>query len=262
MSWNKPIPRIPEARRTLPKKTIVALLGIVVAACLFILVRLAFTRIGSEDVSTGGTQKHEVVKVARRNQSGSTSCAIGTSGSNPTNLEFEHIRELPDVQAFNEPPPPLQISSFDHSIDQVISMTVNTEGPIAPIPYETNMEEDFQRSLETEILINEDDPESVKQAKQNVIEAKNSIKRLLAEGMSVREALEEHRNQSNFNYDMRTSVQIEAQQLYDAGDVEGAHEYVVKMNAVLDQFGIEQVDFPVSAEERRKQAWSKRETSK
>ena len=141
-------------------------------------------------------------------------------------------------------------------------MTVNTEGPIAPIPYEGNMDDDFLRSLETEIQITDGDSESVKKAKRNVIEARKAIKQLLAEGISVREALEEHRNQCNFNYDMRTAVQIEAQKLYDAGDIKGAREFVVKMNVALDQFGLDLVDFPMSAEERRKESWLKHESSK
>lgn len=267
MSWNKSISHEPKAKKNLPYKIPLAvflflLIGLVVV-CLFLSSYGTHTRAGKNDSLLGRipVQRDINCKIKQR-QLSSDPNLLYKSASNPTNIEFEQIRVLPQVQSFSKPPEPLQVSQFEHSTDQIISMTVNTEGPIAPIPYEGNMDDDFLRSLETEIQITDGDSESLKKAKRNVIEARKAIKQLLAEGISVREALEEHRNQCNFNYDMRTAVQIEAQKLYDAGDIKGAREFVVKMNVALDQFGLDLVDFPMSAEERRKESWLKHESSK
>ncbi len=157
---------------------------------------------------------------------------------------------LPQVPELNLPPPPAPKSTFKCASDEIISMTVNTDGQIAPIPFDDNLEKDFMNSLNEEIVIAEDDSDAVKQIKANVIEARNAIKERVRQGMSVRAALEEHRNQMNFDFEMRASAQREAQAIFDSGNHEGAREYVEKMNIVLKHYDLGSIEMPMSREER------------
>ena len=162
-------------------------------------------------------------------------------------------QQLPSIPKLKEPPPPPK-ATFKHASDEIISMAVNTQGPIAPIPFDNSLEQDFKRSLQEEIVINDDDPESLKQIKLNVIEAREAIKERLKQGMSVRAALEAHRDQVNFDDEMRTSALREAQQILDSGDKDGAHEFVEKMNSMLEKYGIDKIEMPMTTEERRQKA--------
>ncbi len=160
--------------------------------------------------------------------------------------------QLPAMPELKAPPPPK--TSFKHASDEIISMTVNTEGQIAPIPYDNKLEQEFIKSLDDEIVINDDDPESLKKIKQNVIEAREAIKECMKQGMSVRAALEAHRDQVNFEEEMRVSAQREAKEILDSGDREGAAEFVRKINPELEKYGISAIEMPMTDEERRQKA--------
>ena len=162
-------------------------------------------------------------------------------------------QQLPSIPKLKEPPPPPK-ATFKHASDEIISMAVNTQGAIAPIPFDNSLEQDFEKSLQEEIVINDDDPDSLKQIKLNVIEAREAIKERIKQGMSVRAALEAHRDQVNFDDEMRTSAQREAQQILDSGDKDGAHEFVEKMNSMLEKYGIDKIEMPMTTEERRQKA--------
>lgn len=152
------------------------------------------------------------------------------------------------------PTPPPHKESFDNPSDQLISMTINGNGgPIAPLPFSDNMDEAFRKSLEKPIVINDDDSEEVKAAKRRVLEAREDIKALLKEGKSVRQILEEHREDVNFKAEIRSKIAKEARDILESGDAEGAKKYVMMMNFALQQKGIEEVEMPLTREQRREQ---------
>ena len=152
------------------------------------------------------------------------------------------------------PTPPPRKETFDNPSDQLISMTINGNGgQIAPLPFSNNMDEEFRKSLEKPIVINDDDSEEVKAAKQRVLEAREDIKALMKEGKSVRQILEEHREDVNFKAEMRSQVAKEARAILESGDAEGAKKFVMMMNFALQQKGIEEVEMPLTKEQRREQ---------
>lgn len=139
------------------------------------------------------------------------------------------------------PPPPLQKSHFTEASDQVISMVINTEDAIAPVPLGPNFDNEFKKSLATKIVINDDDPEDVKEAKRNVIAVRKELKALIAEGKSPREALEAHRAEINKIYEARAMVVQEAVALRDKEGEESAAEFLKLANDYLESKGYQRV---------------------
>lgn len=139
------------------------------------------------------------------------------------------------------PPPPLQTSHFKSASDQVISMAVNTEGSIAPIPLDDNFDTEFKNSLKQKIVINDDDPEDVKKAKENVIAIRKELKALMDQGMSPREALEAHRDEVNRIFETRAMVVQEARKIESQSGREDADEFLKLANDYLQSKGMEAV---------------------
>jgi hypothetical protein len=139
------------------------------------------------------------------------------------------------------PPPPLQTSHFKSASDQVISMAVNTEGSIAPIPLDNNFDTEFKNSLKQKIVINDDDPEDVKKAKENVIAIRKELKALMDQGMSPREALEAHRDEVNRIFETRAMVVQEARKIENQSGREEADEFLKLANDYLQSKGMEAV---------------------
>ena len=140
---------------------------------------------------------------------------------------------------------------FDNASDDQLAMAVTGNGTqsIAPIPMAATSEQEFLESLKKPIVINDDDPENVKQVKIAVREAREQMKQLMDNGMSYREALAEHQRLVNENVDTRNQCMAELKRLVDEGDRTGAENYLKTMNAALEQMGIPALTMPLSREE-------------
>ena len=140
---------------------------------------------------------------------------------------------------------------FDNASDDQLAMAVAGDGiqSIAPIPMVATSEQEFLESLKKPIVVNDDDPENVKKIKIAVREAREQMKQLIDNGMSYREALAEHQRLVNENVDTRNQCAAELKRLVDAGDREGAENYMKTMNAALEQMGIPALMMPLSREE-------------
>jgi hypothetical protein len=140
---------------------------------------------------------------------------------------------------------------FDNASDDQLAMAMAGNGTqsIAPIPMTATSEQEFLESLKKPIVINDDDPENIKQIKTAVSEARAEMKRMIDNGMSYREALAEHQRLMNENVDTRNQCMAELKSLVDAGDREGAEHYLKTMNIALGQMGIPALTMPMSREE-------------
>lgn len=149
-------------------------------------------------------------------------------------------------------PSPSRPTIFENSSDQLLSMAVNSgDGDMPPMPLGGNLDAEFKKSLSVPIVINDTDDPKVKEVKRRVIEAREEMKALMADGMSVKEVLEEMQKQANFNADTRRRVYAEARSIFDSGDVDGARMFVTRMNAALGEMGIKEIEMPMTREERR-----------
>lgn len=147
------------------------------------------------------------------------------------------------------PPKPV----FDNASDQLIAMAVSgaEHDSMAPMPLSASIESDFRKSLEKPVVIDETDSDEVKRMKQAVIEVREELKKVVASGGSVQEALATHQQLVNDNGRLRAQAQAEIRRYMDEGDVEGARNYVKTINQALEQMGVKGVSMPMTREERR-----------
>ena len=143
---------------------------------------------------------------------------------------------------------------FDNASDQIIAMAASgAESGYAmpPLPVMNNADEEFIKSLENEIKINEDDTDEVKALKQNVIAIREEIRQLMSEGHSFAEVIKDHRDVVNHGVEMRKEASRMIKELIDNGDHDAANECLEKVNEVLAGMGIQGVEMPLTDEERR-----------
>ena len=142
---------------------------------------------------------------------------------------------------------------FSNASDQVLAMAMGVKPgqSMPPIPMSADIDRSFLKSLETEIVINPDDPETVKRAKANVRQAREDMKALLKKGYSVQDVLKDHQKLVNENAKIRGGAVNELKSLIKAGDMEGAKNYVAKMNEAFREMGIMEIAMPATTDEER-----------
>ena len=143
---------------------------------------------------------------------------------------------------------------FDNASDQLIAMAASgaeSGHAMPPMPVMNNADEEFMKSLEKEIKIDEGDSDEVKALKQSVIAIRGEIRRLISEGHSFAEVLKTHRDIVNHGVAMRKEATCIIKEFVDNGDFEAANECLEKVNEVLSGMGIQRVEMPLTDEERR-----------
>ena len=143
---------------------------------------------------------------------------------------------------------------FKYGTDQLLAMMLcqGKNHSIAPIPLRSGkgMDKAFLKSLEEPIVINDDDSDRVKEQKQTVIEARTQIKEMMDQGFHFSDILADHRRLFNENLDIRRKAMKELNEIHASGDAEGERKYRLKIDAALQQMGIEPLDDPMTREER------------
>ena len=152
-----------------------------------------------------------------------------------------------------EKPKPKRI--FKSGTDELIAMVMSNPqgGQMPPLPAIGPGEtKHFLESLKKPIEIDKDDPDHVKAIKELVQNTREEIVQLMEENpnMSFADILQEHRKINNENIDIRSKTIAELQKIIDEGDIEGAKKFRTTMNFALQQMGIEEMDTPITAEEK------------
>ena len=143
---------------------------------------------------------------------------------------------------------------FDNASDQVIAMAVSgaaSGGSMPPMPMMDNADEAFAKSLEKEIVINDDDSEKIKALKREVMSVREEMRQLIADGQSFTDVMKEHRDMVNRNAELRKEAMRILEEFVESGDADGARECLEKVNAALGEAGIDGIAMPMSREERR-----------
>ena len=151
----------------------------------------------------------------------------------------------------------LREPTFNNGSDQLLAMAAavvpGEDAP--PMPITPSVDKEFMESLKYNIVIKDDDPESVKQMKENVIDFRNQMIELVKDGGSVEDVLRKHQQMLQDSAEFRNSANLALRQLMEEdGDIEVAKEYVRKVNALLAEKGIKPLDEPLTQEERRERA--------
>ena len=143
---------------------------------------------------------------------------------------------------------------FDNASDQALAMAVTgaaTGHAMPPMPVMNNADDEFLRSLDKEIVIADDDTDAVKALKRDVIAMREQMKQLMAEGHSFAEVIKEHRDIVNHGVQMRAEATRLLKEFIDNGERDAAVECLDKFNEALRGMGIEEVEMPLTNEERR-----------
>ncbi len=141
---------------------------------------------------------------------------------------------------------------FANASDQVIAMAVSGEfdDELPPIPISDDMEADFRESLKTPIVISEADSEAVKEAKRRVIAARQVIEEEIKKGRSFHEVLADHLAQRAENAKTREMAMSAVSELKKEGDPELLNEYLEKVNGMMREKGLREVEAPLFRQER------------
>ena len=169
--------------------------------------------------------------------------------------------ELPSIGT-NLPPQsaPLPPPTFDTASDQVIAMAIQAdEHGMPPMPLSGSLEREFLESLKKEIVILDTDDEQTRSLKESVKATRAEIKKLMDEGMTFNQIMQEHQKLANENAKIRDDATLELKKILDSGDVEGAKAYKRRINLALDQMGIKGLSVAVTEEERAERAAARRE---
>ena len=145
---------------------------------------------------------------------------------------------------------------FKHGTDQLLQMML-CQGPnvsLPPMPMRHGKDASdkaFLASLKDEIVINDDDSEKVRWQKEIVKQARAEIKELMDQGAHFNDILDDYTRLTSENREIRRMAQRELNEIHASGDTEGEREYQIKIDAALSQMGIDPLDKPMTAEERR-----------
>ncbi len=142
---------------------------------------------------------------------------------------------------------------FKHATDQVLAMSLsgNSDEELPPPPISDDMEAEFAESLKTPITIDPDDTEAIKEAKTRVIEAREVIAEEMKSGRRFYDVLSEYLAQRKENAEMREMAMSAVSDLKKEGDPAMLNEYVDKVNGLLRERGLRDIDVPMTRAERR-----------
>ena len=145
--------------------------------------------------------------------------------------------------------------TFRHRTDQLLQMTLcaNPNVPIPPMPMVGGgaHDKEFLESLNDEIVIEDDDSDVVRNQKAIVINARAQIKDLMDKGYHFDEIIEDYRRLTSENLEIRNEAMRELNAIHAAGDVQGERAYQIRIDAALQQMGIDPLDNPMTPDERR-----------
>ena len=146
---------------------------------------------------------------------------------------------------------------FDNESDQVLALAAAgaaSGGAMPPFPPMADADAAFRKSLEREIIILDGEPEDVKELKRSVIAYREEMRKLVEAGHSVADVLREHRELVNRDAELRAEGTRLVKGFLDRGDEEGARLCLKQVNAELAAIGAQEIEMPLSREERRARA--------
>ena len=142
------------------------------------------------------------------------------------------------------PPKPV----FDNAADQLIALALATKPgeSMPPFPDMNGVDRDFEQALMTPIVINDNDPDDVRELKAKVMEVRAYLAEEVKNGGSLVDALEAHRSEMDRIADSHAMAIQEVQKLMSEGNLEGAREFAENVNAAFEAQGIPPIKVPAA----------------
>jgi hypothetical protein len=139
--------------------------------------------------------------------------------------------------------PPTFESGTDEQLAIAVSARPGEMPPPAP-PVDPADGKVFLESLKKPILILDSDTPAIRELKERVIQARETMAQMMAQGHTFEEVLKENRQLQEENAITRQGVVENLKKILAEGDLELARDFVKESNAVLDQMGIMRVALP------------------
>lgn len=198
--------------------------------------------------------KESVPESESQSRSTGVSPLDGELGIENTDMRIDPVNgQIPKNTVNKEPlPPPTYKSNSDELIAMAISVPPDAELP--PLPFDAAAEIQFKQSLDKPIEILDTDSEDVVKMKKAVMETRAQIAELVKQGMTLKEIITEHRELFNANVKVRNECIAELNEIFESGDIQGAKKYMTTINLALQQMGIEEIEMPLTLEERIERA--------
>ncbi len=175
-----------------------------------------------------------------------------TSMTNADGTVVERIRTA-DGKSHRVTTPPKRV--FDNASDQLIAMAIHgANGGVGmpPLPMSASIEEDFKKSLATPIEIRDDDSDEVKLIKMDVMAVREVLKERVAQGMTVRKALEEHQDEVNHMAAYNKEALNMLREIREKDGPAAANEFLETVNKKLKEMGVKEI--PAPAKRNREKA--------
>jgi len=175
-----------------------------------------------------------------------------TAMTNADGTVVERIRTA-DGKSHRVTTPPKRV--FDNASDQLIAMAIHgANGGVGmpPLPMAGSIEEDFRKSLATPIEIRDDDSDEVKLIKMDVMAVREVLKERVAQGMSVRKALEEHQDEVNHMAAYNKEALNMLKEIREKEGAAAADEFLATVNRKLKEIGAVEISAP--AKRKREKA--------
>lgn len=145
-------------------------------------------------------------------------------------------------------------SVFENASDQLIAMAIqgaNSGMGMPPLPVTDAVEESFKKSLAKPIVVNADDSDEVKLIKMDVMAVRDVLKKRVAQGMSVRQALEEHQDEVNKLVSYNAEALTILRDIREKEGPEAANEFLKTVNKRLKEMGVKGISTPAKRDSRK-----------
>lgn len=147
----------------------------------------------------------------------------------------------------------LKENALPSGADQILAIMTQKNGGFGapPLPNMKNFENSFGDALKKEIVINDDDPDDVREVKERVKAARQELLDLMAQGKSANEVIREWQQMQDDNATLRREAALGVRELLAKGDRDGAKALCEKYNQVLEKAGIMKLEIPEENNPRR-----------
>ena len=194
---------------------------------------------------TEADEKRVPPKVAATNKVANGSREATRSANMPNN-KAEDVA----VQVTDEKPKRV----FTNAADQVLALAMDIRPgmdmpPLPPGATAGMTKEQLKAMFSADIVIDDDDPENIKELKLRVKGAREAMLERIEAGENFDDVLGEHRRMVNENAAVYRQCEDDLRKIIAEGDERSAIEYRETVNKALNNMGIDGLTVPITAEE-------------
>ena len=169
----------------------------------------------------------------------------------PTNVADNKAKRVVEAEQVAEVKPK---RVFTNAADQVLALAMDIRPgmdmpPLPPGATAGMTKEQLKAMFSADIVIDDDDPENIKELKLRVKGAREAMLERIEAGENFDDVLGEHRRMVNENAAVYRQCEDDLRKIIAEGDEQSAIEYRETVNKALNNMGIDGLIVPITAEE-------------